>query len=66
MSTTMNCPECNHEILTRMGTICPNCGSQKVNCSKKTNGCKKWCQESELTNRRRGREIDGTKDNNFN
>jgi len=26
MSTTMNCPECNHEILTRMGTICPNCG----------------------------------------
>ena len=26
MSSTMNCPECNHEILTRMGTICPNCG----------------------------------------
>ena len=47
-------------------TICPNCGSQKVNCSKKTNGCKKWCQKSELTNRRRGKEIDGTKDNNFN
>ncbi len=39
-------------------------GVRKVN--KKTNGCKKWCQESELTNRRRGREIDGTKDNNFN
>ena len=26
MSTLMNCPDCNHEILTRMGTICPNCG----------------------------------------
>lgn len=26
MSETMNCPDCNHEILTRMGTICPNCG----------------------------------------
>ncbi len=26
MSTLMNCPECNHEILSRMGTICPNCG----------------------------------------
>ncbi|BAK74029.1 MAG: hypothetical protein AB7S49_13095 [Arcobacter sp.] len=26
MSEIMNCPECNHEILTRMGTICPNCG----------------------------------------
>lgn len=26
MSNTMNCPDCNHEILSRMGTICPNCG----------------------------------------
>jgi hypothetical protein len=26
MSTTMNCPVCNHEILSRLGTICPNCG----------------------------------------
>ena len=23
---TINCPECNSEILSRMGTICPNCG----------------------------------------
>ena len=22
----MNCPVCNHEILSRLGTICPNCG----------------------------------------
>jgi hypothetical protein len=22
----MNCPECNHKILSRLGTICPNCG----------------------------------------
>ena len=26
MSTLINCPECNHEILSRIGTICPNCG----------------------------------------
>ena len=26
MSTLMNCPDCNHEILTRLGTVCPNCG----------------------------------------
>ena len=26
MSTTMNCPVCNHEILSRLGTICPNFG----------------------------------------
>lgn len=26
MSLTMNCPDCESEILTRMGTICPNCG----------------------------------------
>jgi hypothetical protein len=25
MSLT-NCPECNHEILSRIGTICPKCG----------------------------------------
>ena len=41
----------------------PNCGSQKVNCSKKQmdvrNGVRK-------VNCRRGREIEGTKDNNFN
>ncbi|QKJ23969.1 hypothetical protein [Poseidonibacter lekithochrous] len=22
----INCPECNHEILDRIGTICPSCG----------------------------------------
>lgn len=22
----MNCPACEHEILDRLGTICPNCG----------------------------------------
>lgn len=22
----INCPDCNHEILSRMGTVCPNCG----------------------------------------
>lgn len=22
----INCPECNHEILERIGTICPSCG----------------------------------------
>lgn len=22
----MECPECNHEILERLGTVCPNCG----------------------------------------
>ena len=26
MSTLINCPECNHEILSRLGTVCPNCG----------------------------------------
>ena len=26
MSSLMNCPECNHQILSRLGTICPNCG----------------------------------------
>ena len=26
MSATTNCPDCNHEILSRLGTICPNCG----------------------------------------
>ncbi|MCG3702635.1 hypothetical protein [Aliarcobacter butzleri] len=26
MSSLMNCPECNHKILSRLGTICPNCG----------------------------------------
>ena len=26
MSTLMNCPDCNHEILSRLGTICPECG----------------------------------------
>ena len=24
MSTFINCPECNHEILSRLGTVCPN------------------------------------------
>ena len=22
----INCPECEHEILERIGTVCPNCG----------------------------------------
>ena len=26
MLSLMNCPECNHQILSRLGTICPNCG----------------------------------------
>ena len=26
MSSLINCPDCNHEILSRLGTICPNCG----------------------------------------
>ena len=26
MSTLINCPECNHEILSRLGTVCPTCG----------------------------------------
>ena len=26
MSSLTNCPECNHEILSRLGTVCPNCG----------------------------------------
>jgi hypothetical protein len=26
MSSLINCPECNHEILSRLGTVCPNCG----------------------------------------
>lgn len=26
MSSLINCPECNQKILSRMGTICPNCG----------------------------------------
>ena len=26
MSTLINCPECNHEILSRLGTVCPSCG----------------------------------------
>lgn len=25
MSSLMNCPVCNHQILSRIGTICPNC-----------------------------------------
>jgi len=24
----IKCPECNHEILDRIGTICPSCGHQ--------------------------------------
>lgn len=26
MSSLINCPDCGNEILSRMGTICPNCG----------------------------------------
>ena len=26
MSSLTNCPECNHEILSRLGTVCPECG----------------------------------------
>ena len=26
MSSLTNCPECNHEILSRLGTVCPSCG----------------------------------------
>ena len=26
MLSLTNCPECNHEILSRIGTVCPNCG----------------------------------------
>lgn len=26
MSSLINCPECNHEILSRLGTVCPQCG----------------------------------------
>ena len=26
MSEITNCPECNHEILSRLGTVCPSCG----------------------------------------
>ena len=26
MSSLTNCPECNHEILSRLGTVCPKCG----------------------------------------
>lgn len=26
MSSLMNCPDCKAKILSRMGTICPNCG----------------------------------------
>lgn len=26
MSLLIKCPDCNNEILSRMGTICPNCG----------------------------------------
>lgn len=26
MSELINCPNCNNNILSRMGTICPNCG----------------------------------------
>lgn len=26
MSKIMSCPDCGHEILSRMGTICPKCG----------------------------------------
>ena len=26
MSSLMNCPDCKVKILSRMGTICPNCG----------------------------------------
>lgn len=26
MSTLINCHECNHEILSRLGTVCPSCG----------------------------------------
>lgn len=26
MSSLINCPDCNHQILSRLGTVCPNCG----------------------------------------
>ena len=26
MSSLINCPDCNQEILSRLGTVCPNCG----------------------------------------
>ena len=26
MPSLTNCPECNHEILSRLGTVCPSCG----------------------------------------
>ena len=26
MSSLINCPDCNHEILSRLGTVCPKCG----------------------------------------
>ena len=26
MPSLINCPECNHEILSRLGTVCPSCG----------------------------------------
>lgn len=26
MASLINCPDCNNQILSRMGTICPNCG----------------------------------------
>ncbi len=26
MSEITNCPECNHKILSRLGTVCPSCG----------------------------------------
>lgn len=26
MLPLINCPECHHQILSRIGTVCPNCG----------------------------------------
>ena len=26
MSSLITCPDCNHEILSRLGTVCPKCG----------------------------------------
>lgn len=43
------CTDCNDAYPIRFEQdkrICPNCGSEKVNCNKKTTGCNKWCQQS--------------------
>ena len=39
--------ELNHSLDKH---ICPNCGSNKVACSKKADFCKKWCDEDNADN----------------